>query len=94
MIYIFTHETILLMSKLNLKLQGKEELNCVLAGQVHKFMLKLKLFIIQINNNVILMQELLNLSKLDSNTFENYMLFLQVQNNSCSIDEPVLLKLM
>lgn len=92
-IYIFTHEIILLMNKLNLKLQGKEELICVLARQVHKFMLKWKVFIIQINNNVILTQELLNLSNLDSNTFENCMLFLQGQNNSCSIDELVLLKL-
>ena len=82
------------MNKLNLELQGKEELLCVLARQVHKFILKLKLFIIQINNNVILTQEGLNLSNLGSNSFENYMLFLLGQNNSCSIDEPVLLKSM
>lgn len=63
-IYIFL-DIILLTNKLNLKLSGKEELVCVLATQVCKFMVKLKLFIIRIDNNVLLTQELLNLFNLD-----------------------------
>ena len=44
---------ILLMNKLNLKLQEKEELICILGRLVQIFILKLKLFIVQINNDVI-----------------------------------------
>lgn len=57
------------MNKLNLKFQEKEEFICVLARLVHRFILKLKFFIIQINNNVILVQELLNLFNLDRSNF-------------------------
>lgn len=53
MLFIFFTDAIVLLNKLHLRLQGNEELICVLARQVCKFMLKLKFFIVQINNNFI-----------------------------------------
>lgn len=47
-----------------------EELIYILVRQVCKLKLKLKLFIVEMNNNAILTQELLNLFNLDRCTFK------------------------